>query len=99
MRSLNSADPDRLFEAGAITLPIGDWYVEPPVEGEYEIHAQSDGARGQYISMAYQNGYQAFIHMDSAGVLRVQLLRFNAAWPADVDYAGQRIRFRQIGNR
>jgi len=87
-------DPEVLFEPGAVTLPVGDWYVDPPVPGDYTIHAQSDGARGQYLSMTYPEGYQAFVHIDSVGVVRCQLFRFNGKWPVDVDYGRLRIRFR-----
>ncbi len=90
------SDLDELFEASSVTLPKGDWQVDPPIEGDYTIQAQSDGARGQYISMSYDGGFQAFIHIDQLGVLRCQLLRYNGAWPADVDYSGLRIRFRRI---
>ena len=91
-----SIDPSALFQPGAVTLPKGDWYVEPPVEGDYTIHAQSDGARGQYISMTYSEGFQAFVHIDLIGVLRFQLFRYNEVWPAEVEYGGLKIRFRDV---
>ena len=90
------SDLDELFEPSAVTLPKGDWQVIPPVEGDYTIQAQSDGAQGQYISMSYCEGFQAFIHIDQVGVLRCQLIRYNGAWPADVDYGALRIRFRPL---
>ena len=89
-------DPETFLQPGALTLPKGDWYVEPPVNGDYDINAQTDGARGQYISMTYPDGYQACVHIDDLGVLRCQLYRYNGAWPCDVDYASQRIRFRSV---
>ena len=93
---VQTSDPEIFLQPGAITLPKGDWYVEPPVNGAYDINAQTDGARGQYISMTYPEGYQACVHIDDLGVVRCQLYRYNGAWPCDVDYANLRIRFRGV---
>lgn len=90
------SDPEAFLQPAAITLPKGDWYVEPPVDGDYDVSAQTDGARGQYISMTYPQGFQACVHIDDLGVLRCQLYRYNGAWPCDVDYANLRIRFRAV---
>lgn len=91
-----SVDPSALFQPGAVTLPKGDWHMEPPVDGKYTIHAQSDGARGQYVSMTYPEGFQAFVHIDQTGALRFQLFRYNDVWPAEVEYGGLKIRFCDI---
>ncbi len=88
-----SLDPSALFQPGAVTLPTGDWYVEPPVDGDYTIHAQSDGARVQHISMTGLEGFQAFVHIDLTGALRFQLFRYNEVWPAEVEYGGIKTRF------
>ncbi len=94
--NVSPSDPEEFLQPPAVTLPKGDWYVEPPVDGDYDISAQTDGARGQYISMTYPQGFQACIHIDDLGVLRCQLYRYNGAWPCDVDYANLRIRFRGV---
>ena len=91
-----ASDPEAFLQPGAVTLPKGDWYVEPPVDGDYDINAQTDGARGQYISMTYPEGFQACVHIDDLGVLRCQLYRYNGVWPCDVDYGNLRIRFRGV---
>ncbi len=87
-------DPEEFLQPGALTLPKGDWYVDPPVEGDYHVNAQTDGAQGQFMSFTYPQGFQACIHIDDLGVVRCQLYRYNQAWPLDVDYAALRIRFR-----
>ena len=89
-------DMENFVQPGAVTLPKGDWYVAPPVEGEYQINAQTDGARGQYISMTYAEGFQACIHIDDLGVVRCQLYRYNGTWPSDVDYGNLVISFRVL---
>ena len=89
-------DIDDFVQRDALTLPKGDWYVTPPVEGEYQINAQTDGARGQYISMTYEQGFQACIHIDDLGVVRCQLYRYNGIWPSDVDYGNLVISFRGL---
>mgnify|MGYP001170769360 FL=1 len=89
-------DPEEFVQSNAITLPKGDWYVDPPVEGEYDVNAQTDGARGQYISMTYGQGFQACIHIDDQGVLRCQLYRYNEVWPLEVDHGKLTINFRSV---
>ena len=89
-------DIDDFVQRDAVTLPKGDWYIAPPVEGEYQINAQTDGARGQYISMTYAEGFQACIHIDDLGVVRCQLYRYNGSWPSDVDYGNLVISFRGV---
>ena len=89
-------DLDELFQPGAITLPKGDWHVEPPVQCDHTVHARSDGACGQCLSLTYAGGYQALVHIDASGTLRCQLLRYDAVWPADVHYGELRTSFRGL---
>ncbi len=75
-------------------LPQGDWYIIPPIEGDWKIDAVPDGDGGQHLTMIYAEGYSATVHMKGDGVLRVSLYRNDSPHPMEIDEGNLHIWFR-----
>ncbi len=76
------------------TLPQGDWYIIPPIEGDWKIDAVPDGDGGQHLTMIYAEGYSASVHMKGNGVLQVSLYRNDSPHPMEIDQSNLHIWFR-----
>jgi len=74
-------------------LPQGDWYIVPPVDGDWHIDATPDGRGGQHMRMHYPEGYTASVYMRSDGVLRVRLYRNNIPVMMELDEEHKHIWF------
>ena len=72
--------------AQSANLPQGDWYIVPPVAGEWEMEATPDGRGGQHLRMLYPEGYSATVFMRADGRLRVRLYRDNLPHPMEIDH-------------
>ncbi|MCY3695173.1 MAG: hypothetical protein OXG77_08180 [Chloroflexi bacterium] len=72
--------------AESANLPQGDWYIVPPVEGEWKVEATPDGRGGQHLRMLYPDGYAATVYMRADGRLRVRLYRDNRPHPMEIDH-------------
>ena len=75
------------MDDGAVeqVLPQGDWYIVPPVDGDWRVEATPDGRGGQHMKMIYPDGYSASVYMRADGVLRVRLYRDGAPRPMEID--------------
>lgn len=82
---------DESYEA---VLPKGDWFIVPPVEGEWRIESTPDGRGGQHMRMIYPDGYTASVYMRADGQLRVRLYRREQPHPMEVDESKLHIWFR-----
>ena len=90
--------PTSMIDAGESQferiLPQGDWFIIPPVEGDWKIDAVPDGDAGQHLTMTYSDGYSATVHMKADGVLRVNLYRNDSPHPMEIDRGKLHIWFR-----
>ena len=84
---------DESYEA---LLPKGDWFIVPPVEGEWTVDATPDGRGGQHMRMAYPEGYGALVFMRADGQLRVRLYRDEQPHPMELDQDNLHIWFRDV---
>jgi len=79
-------------------LPQGDWFIIPPVEGDWKIDAVPDGDGGQYLTMLYPDDYSAHVHMQGDGVLCVKLYRSGLPYSMEIDQENLHIWFRDQGD-
>ena len=78
------------------SMPQGDWYIIPPVEGEWNIEAVPDGRGGQHLTMTYPDDYSATVHMKADGGLDVRLYRQESPHPMEIDPDKLHIWFREL---
>ena len=83
-------------ESHEVLLPKGDWYIIPPVEGDWTVDATPDGRGGQHMRMEYADGYGASVYMRADGTLRVRLYRHEQPHPLELDETSLHVWFRDV---
>ncbi|MCY4109081.1 MAG: hypothetical protein OXG11_08645 [Chloroflexi bacterium] len=83
-------------ESYEVLLPKGDWYIIPPVEGDWTVDATPDGRGGQHMQMKYDAGYSASVYMRSDGALRVRLYKDRLPHPMELDRTNLHVWFRDV---
>ena len=89
-------EPNLSDESYEILLPKGDWYIIPPVEGQWEVDATPDGRGGQHMHMKYAGGFGASVYMRADGTLRVRLYKNEQPHPAELDNTNCHVWFRDV---